>query len=465
MKKIIIALSALFSSAFIFAKQLPNGVDVPLQKYEEENGVIVYAVPGVDTDIPTKYGVIKAKANSSITFYPDGALKSLFTDERYEVVTPAGKFVISSYSSSLQKNPVSFYQNGNLEQAYLPVLSAKIAKNYSADANVVNSPLGNEPVKQGKLISFYPDGKIHHFTVTKEYKITDSYIIPANTKVAFYHNGKFEEVSYSQEIPLNTIKIKAKTPVHYTEEGKISSLIPANNSYIKIGDDEYFFKSGEPVCYFESGKFKSFSINIADKDLTLKGINIFSKTEKEVINPYDSSSFAQPVKPSKIYLDCYFYENGNLMELSCKNENEMAFSSSIPTFILQLGNTFVRTEKIEFYENAAIKSYRIMPTVALKGDKENQAFYAGKFAFSPDQKTTASIGVEETKVNGNSFFDVSQPVIIFTDGTKQIEKISDDRLLMTSDVIWDENNKPVAYTALGDIGSEDSDKMIVKEIK
>lgn len=455
MKKIAISLLIVLCSISIFAKELPNGVNVPVTKIQEENGVIVSATIAADVDVPTSIGTISARANSEICFYPNGAVKSVYTKGNYVAATACGNFVVSSYSAMNSTVSISFYENGNLKEAYLPYVTLK---NYPEKTNVVECALGNVYVKSERLISFHENGTVKSFSLQNDFKIDENHTLPAYSKIYFHENGRIAECTFKEGIRVGNSKSKAKSVVKYSPEGIVTYFFPEENSYIEIGDFAYFYKKNESVEFYDNGNFKYFVIDVANKDLTLMGYKVCEGSEHEVFNTDDSGSMSNQTKPATLNLACEFYESGTLKcmyILTNRSSSSVFVYSEDPTFVFQYGSQYVRTKRVEFYENGAIKSLNFSPAFLSKGDASNKVLYVGKIVFSPDQSVVGRI-CNEITYGKSSFYDEQNMCIILSNDQP---KIIDSKLSFLSDVTWDENNKVIGYTV------NVSDKIVQREVK
>lgn len=440
MKKSIVLFLASLQVLVLFAKQLPSGIEAPVNKFEEKDGKIVYAMLAAETEIPTKYGTFTSRANSGIRFYENGQIEYFYATDNKVIETDAGTFTISSFNSASKPVPLTFYEDGTLKRAYLPVVNtSKAPKNN----DIVKTPFGNVEAKQASEINFYENGAVMSFTVRADSVLAEGCTAAKDTLLSFHKSGNLKEISTVETIKVGSIKSKSRKPLEFSDAGKILSLTPSDDSYLELNDIAFFFYSGFPVTFWESGKYKSFVIDVANKDAAVAGSKIFCSTEQNVMNPYDPSSFSRRQAASKNPVNYTFYENG-LLE-SIKGAKEETDWTGDMSFVFQFGTIFIRTHEVLFYENGGLKSVTLTPLAAMKGSAANVTDNVGKLCFSPDQKVMAKICFEVTKSDSGSFYDRSEPAIIFNDATK---KIIDGRISMNSSITWNEENKPVKYTCM-----------------
>ena len=109
MKKIVIGLMFAALCTNVFALKLPTGDNVRASDTKMDGDKILEVRIGGDkpANITTPIGVLPALCNQIVTFYPSGALKSLYVDrkDKQTISTPIGDLTVAG--------ELFFYESGS----------------------------------------------------------------------------------------------------------------------------------------------------------------------------------------------------------------------------------------------------------------------------------------------------------------------------------------------------------------
>lgn len=458
--KIIFAVLMTFMVFPVMAQTLPEDFEAYLSGIKKnETEIITEAKVSFSFPIALKYGTVNVKPKSNITFYENGKLKSFMTDETIELTESYGTIVISSALDTYRNEvPIVLYEDGSIKSACVPTLSSKEAKT----KDQVSLPCGKYSIVPQSRISFHPDGSLETFKVSNGSTILfDGQTIQlVLSTITLHENGNIKEFTPKNSMTLNGITSYAKKPVAFYDDGKIQSFYPAKDQGIKIGNVICAFVSGEPIEYYHDGIFKSYCIDITGKDVEIFGIKLYCATPKAILNDEDSKA-DEATRPHKIQI--VYHENGVLQSIRTLQ------SSAV---VMDFPPSFMRIKEIKLYDNSSIESIQFDPSVLL-GAVDDRKFYAWKFIFNKNNINVARVGILQ-KGSGRQFTDKSGSCILLysEDGQTVTDIITDNDMdggiTADTDVILDDNGKPVSYTVKASYGityTEEDKKIITKPIK
>ncbi|GAA2184044.1 hypothetical protein GCM10009785_30360 [Brooklawnia cerclae] len=145
---------------------------------------------------------IRSKSRSSVTFFPDGALRSVYLDEQTTILTPIGP---------LPAERVTFFRNGEVDSVF--PLDGQISYSWSEDdERALAKPLSFEfafgtVTAAVSGIRFYETGQIKSVLLWPGDTMTlQTPIGPMETRVGFriYPSGELESLEPVEPITLDT---------------------------------------------------------------------------------------------------------------------------------------------------------------------------------------------------------------------------------------------------------------------
>lgn len=472
MKKITATFAAFAVAAALFAETLPNGLEAEVLRLIESNGTISEVVLARPLEIETKYGTFTAMANSTISFYESGAIRQLYFDGVQEIKTKAGTFKIESApktdSFGSKDKPFVLYENGSVKQAYL--YGTSIPEERTAAAT---TPLGTMSVRTREFITFHDDETIESAvpsdgsTAAFLTAINPKAKFQSKEKLSFYKSGKVLQFTPSVPLPHPAgFSTKARAEIILSENGNIISCTPDRNSTVKFNGQYWKLSPSAPFKTYEADSVAEMTIDAAGSHF-LAGEKIGFYFDAPAGTKTLQGEFAGSSETSGM-ITLAFYE---------KYVPKSASAAS--PFVFKAGDFSVSATYIDFTEQGEFKTMAVSPSIdiPMKSEKvmipdgdmgkniesvKNSGRLLSRLYFRSG-RLSCGTGTSYTVYPGHRFFNRSEPcIVMFKDG-KPAETIPAERLSKTSDVIFDENGRPTAYTAAADKFNPDAIEII--EIK
>lgn len=198
-----------------------------------EDGTMKWCTLVVPNTIQTRYGALvpqyeddglRRKFNRSLTFHPNGMLRSISLQEQTAFETPQG---------SMPAEQVTFYEDGAIHR-FFP-LNGKLSGFWSEKSEYEMEPVLH--VEAGALkvdsklvgITFYPGGKVYSLTLFPRDALTVA--LPfggaaVRMGISFYEDGSVKSLEPRKPIPVPTPvgELVAFNPDAYGITGDVNSL-------------------------------------------------------------------------------------------------------------------------------------------------------------------------------------------------------------------------------------------------
>ena len=404
------------------AFELPNGVNAKVVKTKEENGHIIEAELANSVVFETNYGSISTKEGTNVCFYENGNVKSFFTDDEVLFSLKCGRLTLSSlyskYNASAwpEKNlPLTFDEEGNLLSAYIPFVKKSMPK------PVVETVVGEIELRNQAPVSFYSNGKLKSAGIPAKtvVKINGELTpLTANSRISFYENGNLESYTPTEQKIFYGIKTKAKEPLVFSENGKIISLVPANGEILEMGDGlSFYLENFKPVEFYESGEYKKITIDCGGKDFSYDDFRFLSKDE------------------TKEFITFEFYEDGALSKATGVN------------FKFKYNDIEFKAEILEIYPSGKLRSVKFSEGIPDK-DKKGKVVYITRRYFDENGNITAQVSSNQILLMKDDGKTIERQ--IFNTGylsakNEDVKEVSSG-IHSGTEIIFDENGKPTAYT-------------------
>ena len=249
MKKIVIGLMFAALCTNVFALKLPTGDNVRASDTKMDGDKILEVRIGGDkpANITTPIGVLPAPCNQIVTFYPSGALKSLYVDreDRQTISTPIGDLTVAGElffyeSGSPAKIPITYQSDKGLSKLKIGNIEYTVYNDYEQDIYFYDS--GNKDVWQPQRVPYKKGDYKFSFEYTNKSGKFDLRPEKGNDSVyEFYPDGSLKggKLKTSPDFPVmvngTEVYIKKDSVIEFFSDGSISHFVP----------DEWLHKDGK----------------------------------------------------------------------------------------------------------------------------------------------------------------------------------------------------------------------------
>ncbi len=508
MKKTAAVLAAItLAAATLTAETLPNGQDAPVLSTAKDEAGDISAVLARPFELETKYGKMMAPANSAVSFYGNGNLKSLSLEEPQEIETEGGKFTANSAAEfyedgsikqiflegtqelatkagtfkisasprsgqALSKDkPLSFHANGTVKSAYLYGSSAPGERTAE-----IQTPAGKMEIRTREFITFYDSGSIEIVVPadgsTADFltKLKSGAKFFSGCELTFYESGKPKSFTPSSSLRHQLgFSTRARKEVVLSENGNIISCIPERASTLKLDRDYWHLSPSMPFKNFEDNFPEEMTVDMTGKhflfgdgqsgifyDLEEGTPTMQGKTGK----PLESAGTAGSVPAGVITLK--FFNSKTLRSAESRNP-----------FVMKVGAMAVSAKYVEFNDKFSLRKILLSPyaevpvgrTTVQVSSAENPDIKVPRLKYESCilQKVyfnstgmSCAIGEYSQTLQGNSkFYRPLSCIVMFESGKiKDISMKGAEGLSAASELIFDENGKLKAYTSKDNLGNE-----------
>lgn len=504
MKKAALLAAITIAMAALTAETLQNGQDAPVLKMTNDKEGNKTAVLAQSFALETKYENLTAPANSTVTFYENGNVKSMQIEGAQEIETEAGKFAVNTkaefYESGIIKltflegtqqletkagtfnitatpssgaalakdKPLIFHENGTVKQAYLYGSSAPGERTATA-----KTPDGEMEIRTRNFITFYEsrnlesavpaDGSTAAFLT----KLKPSAKFNSGSTLTFYESGKPKSFTPSSSLKHQLgFSTKARSEVAISEDGKIISCIPDRASTLKFNGEYWHLSPSMPFKNFEDNFPEEMTVDMTDKHFLfgLEQAGIYFDLEegtpvmqgKTGKRPESSGSVPYGVITLK------FFSTKTLRSAVSRNP-----------FVIKVGANGISTTNVEFNENFSLKKILLSPyaevpmetTTVQVSTAENPDVKVARKKYTScilqkvyftNGRIGCAIGSYSQVLQGNSkYYRPLNCIALFENGKiKDIVAKGAESLTAASELIFNESGNPVAYTSKDSLGNE-----------
>ncbi|MCR5436946.1 MAG: hypothetical protein K6E97_07775 [Treponema sp.] len=244
MKKLIIFLAVLFTSANLFAIILPDGTDAVVKDIKQDGNKISYVCLKEPTKINTPIGKVVAK--DYVYYNKNGRVQKFTPNEPGVASTPIGNL-------PYQAKEITFYTSGNINTFYI-------------NTNLeLSTPYGKITVAANQ-IKFYDNWVPEYIFTSDEQTFTilgGEQLLEKETKLYFYENGKIERLKYKTsseiETPIGKITPVENSELLFHENGALKSVFPSEITQIMVESNTFFIDAEKEIRFTEKGNIAGFS--------------------------------------------------------------------------------------------------------------------------------------------------------------------------------------------------------------
>ena len=303
MKKLFIGFTLAFLCSSVFALKLPTGDNVRAADTKMDGEKILSVTLGGDrpSNITTPIGVLPAKQNSIVEFYPSGALKKLTINwkDKLTIDTTFGKITIFGdqyfYESGSPARLTTTYFNGDSDNKNYKLkignVDYTVASSYEEYIYFYDS--GSKDVLQPQRVPYDSEDGEFSFEYTNKSGTFDLYprsLNFGNKKYVyeFYPDGTLKggvlKTSPDNPVMVNgtEVYIQKDSVIEFYNDGSVSHFVPDELVQLEQGGIKFTIAAGCDVWLHKDGK-----IRVADE---VKNITPASLSMKKKAYPASSVS-------------------------------------------------------------------------------------------------------------------------------------------------------------------------------
>ena len=271
MKKIVIGLMLAALCTSVFALKLPTGDNVRASDTLMDGDKILEVRIGGDkpANITTPIGVLPALHNQIVTFYPSGALKSLYVDWRKDkqtISTPIGDLTVAGElffyeSGSPAKISTTYQSEKGLSKLKIGNIEYTVYNDYEQEIYFYDS--GNKDVWQPQRVPYKKGDYSFSFEYTNKSGKFDLRPEKGNDSVyEFYPDGSLKggKLKTSPDFPVmvngTEVYIKKDSVIEFFSDGSISHFVPDELIQVEQGGLKFTIAAGNDVWLHKDGKIR-----------------------------------------------------------------------------------------------------------------------------------------------------------------------------------------------------------------
>ena len=303
MKNLLIGFTLAFLCSSVFALKLPTGDNVRAADTKMDGEKILSVTLGGDkpSNITTPIGVLPAKQNSIVEFYPSGALKKLTINwkDKLTIDTTLGKITIFGdqyfYESGSPARLTATYFNddGDNKNYKLKIGNVDYTVASSYEEYIYFYDSGSKDVLQPQRVPYDSNDGKFSFEYTNKSGTFDLYprsLNFGNKKYVyeFYPDGSLKggvlKTSPDTPVMINgtEVYIQKDSVIEFFTDGSVSHFVPDELVQLEQGGIKFTIAAGSNIWLHKNGK-----IRVADE---VKNISPESLTMSKKSYPVNSVS-------------------------------------------------------------------------------------------------------------------------------------------------------------------------------